>query len=366
MTLPEPRPGVLNTPIYQGGKSQIKGAPVIVRLASNESALGPSPLAVEAYNSGARNLHRYPVGSADALRAAIADAHGLEADRIICGAGSDELLCLLCRTYAGPGDEVIHTRHGFLVYEYYAVGVGAAPVSVAEINLTADVDAILAAVTPRTKLVFLANPNNPTGTYLPAVELTRLRNGLREDILLVVDGAYAEFVGTDDYESGIGLADTTSNTVATRTFSKIYGLASLRLGWAFGPKSIVDAMEHLRSPFNVSIAAQLAGIAAVRDQEHIERARLHNAKWRDVALQRLRGLGLNLGNTHANFVLPEFPIIKGQTAADADAFLQSKGIVVRRVDNYGLPNHLRITLGDGDDMNQVLDALSAFMGRERD
>ena len=365
MTLPEPRPEVLNISIYQGGKSQIKGAAAVVKLSSNEAALGPSPRAVEAYNSGARNLHRYPAGPADELRAAIADVHSLEADRIICGAGSDELLCLLCRAYAGPGDEVIHTHHGFLMYAIYATSVGATPVSVSELNLTAEVDAVLTAVTPQTKIVFLANPNNPTGTYLSAAELTRLRKELREDIVLVIDAAYAEFVDANDYESGFGLAGTTSNTVATRTFSKIYGLAALRLGWAFGPEPIIEAMRQLKSPFNVSAPAQFAGIAAVRDQGHIEKARAHNLKWRDIALQGMRRMGLRVGDTCANFVLPEFSTTEGQTAADADAFLQSKGIAVRRVDNYGLPNHLRITLGDDADMNQMLDAISTFMGSER-
>lgn len=365
MTLPEPRPGVLNIPIYEGGKSQIEGTAVAVKLASNEAALGPSPLAVDAYKLGTQDLHRYPPGSADDLRTAIADVHHLDADRIICGAGSDELLGLLCRAYAGPDDEVIHTEHGFLMYAIYANSVGATPVSVSETDLTADVDAIIAAVTPRTKLVFLANPNNPTGTYLSKTELTRLRSELREDIVLVIDSAYAEFVECDDYESGFDLASTTPNTVTTRTFSKIYGLAALRVGWAFGPKPIIDAMGRLRSPFNVSSAAQLAGIAAVRDQEYVEHVRLHNTKWRDIALQRLRGMGLKVGNTFANFVLPEFPTSEGQTAADADAFLQTQGIVVRRVENYGLPNHLRITLGDESDMTRVLDALSNFMDRGR-
>lgn len=365
MTLPKPRPGVLNIPIYQGGKSEIEGDAAPVKLASNEAGLGPSPLAVDAYNSGSEDLHRYPPGAAEKLRGAIADTHNLDPERIICGAGSDELLGLLCRAYAGPGDEVIHTQHGFLMYAIYANSVGASPVSVSEKNLTADVDAILEAVTPRTKLVFLANPNNPTGTYLPEEEVNRLRAGLREDIVLVIDSAYAEFVDAPDYESGANLANETPNTVMTRTFSKIYGLAALRVGWAFGPKPVIDAMGRLRSPFNVSSAAQRAGIEAIRDQSYVEKVRLHNFKWREVALQRLRGMGLKVGNTHANFVLPEFPTTEGKTAADADAYLQSQGILVRRVENYGLPNHLRITLGDDADMNRVLDALSVFMEQER-
>ncbi len=364
MTLPEPRPGVLNIPIYQGGKSEISGNAVVVRLASNEAGLGPCSSAIEAFNSGAKDLHRYPPGAADKLRAAIADVHDLDAERIICGAGSDELLGLLCRAYAGPDDEVIHTQHGFLMYAIYANSVGAKPISVPEKNLTANVDAILDAVTPRTRVVFLANPNNPTGTYLPEEEINRLRSGLREDIVLAIDSAYAEFVDVDDYESGVKLASSTHNTVMMRTFSKIYGLAALRIGWAFGPKEMIDAMGRLRSPFNVTSAAQLAAIAAVRDQAYIEKVRNHTLKWRDIALQRLRGLGLKVGQTHANFVLPEFPTVPGKTAADADNFLQSQGILVRRVENYGLPNHLRITIGDDADMNRVLDALSEFMGQE--
>ena len=361
MTLPEPRPGVLNIPVYEGGKSEISGNSGVVRLASNEAGLGPCSSAIEAFNSGSSDLHRYPPGAADRLRAAIAGVHGLDEERIICGAGSDELLCLLCRAYAGPDDEVIHTQHGFLMYAIYANSVGAAPISVPERNLTADVDAILDAVTPRTRVVFLANPNNPTGTYLPEKEINRLRSGLREDIVLAIDSAYAEFVDVDDYESGINLASSTPNTVMMRTFSKIYGLAALRIGWAFGPKAIVDAMGRLRSPFNVTSSAQLAAIAAVRDQAYVDKVRKHTLKWRDIALQRLRGLGLKVGHTHANFVLPEFPATPGKTAADADNFLQSQGILVRRVENYGLPNHLRITIGDDADMNRVLDALSEFM-----
>ncbi|MEQ9449280.1 MAG: histidinol-phosphate transaminase, partial [Rhodospirillaceae bacterium] len=328
-----------------------------------EAALGPSPKAIEAYAAGARNMHRYPQGPSDDLRAAIADVHQIEDDQIICGAGSDEILCLLCRAFAGPGDEIIHTRHAFVVYSLYAKGVGATPISVPETNLTADVDTILGAVTPQTRLIFLANPNNPTGTYVLANELVRLRKELRDDILLVVDGAYAEFVEDENYESGISLARATPNTVATRSFSKIYGLAALRLGWAYGPKDIIGALERIRSPFNVATPAQLAGIAAVRDQDHIAKARAHNKKWVGVAIQRLRGMGLKVGPSSGNFVLPEFPSIEGRSAADADLYLQSKGIVVRRMNGDGLPTHLRLTIGDDAEMEWVLETLASFMER---
>jgi histidinol-phosphate aminotransferase len=365
MTLPQPRPGVLSIPLYEAGKSQIKGAARVMKLSSNEAALGPSPDAIAAYAPVAGSLQRYPAGDSAELRTAIADVHGLDVAQIICGCGSDEMFALLCRAYAGPGDEVIHTVHAFAIFAIYAQSVGATPVAVPETDLTADVNAILRAVTPQTKLVFLANPNNPTGTYLPGAEIARLRAALREDIVLVLDGAYAEFVDAPDFDGGFDLARTTSNTVVTRTFSKIYGLAALRLGWAYGPRDIISTMERLRAPFNVAKPAQAAGIAAVRDQTHIARAKAHNSKWKGVALQRLRGMGLKVRDTAGNFLLPEFSTVAGKTAADADVFLQGKGIIVRRVDAYGLPNYLRITIGNDEEMTAVLDALAAFMEGRR-
>ena len=361
MALPQPRPGVLSIPLYEAGKAQIKGMSRVIKLSSNEAALGPSPLAMAAYGPLAASLQLYPAGDSADLRAAIAEVHGLEAGRIICGAGSDEMFALLCRAYAGPGDEAIHTAHAFAIFGIYTKSVGATPVVVGETNLTASVDAILAAVTPATRIVFLANPNNPTGTYVTKSEVARLRDGLREDIILVLDGAYAEFVDAPDYDGGFDLARTTPNTLVTRTFSKIYGLAALRLGWAYGPKAIIECMERLRAPFNVTKAAQMAGIAAVRDQAHIAKAKAHNDKWKAIALQRLRGTGLKVGEASGNFLLPEFPSTPGRTAAEADAYLQSQGIIVRRVDAYGLPNYLRISIGNDEEMAALLDALERFM-----
>lgn len=351
----------MSIPLYEAGKSSIKGTSRVIKLSSNEAALGASPQAVEAYGPLADSLYRYPLGDSAELRAAIAEVHGLDAGRIICGAGSDEMFALLCRAYAGPGDEVIHTEHAFAIFSIYARSVGAVPIAVPERFLTTDVDAVLNAVTPATKIVFLANPNNPTGTYISAAEVMRLWKGLREDIVLVLDGAYAEFVEATDYDGGFDLARTTANVVTTRTFSKIYGLAALRLGWAFGPKDIIGAMERLRAPFNVTKAAQVVGLAAVRDQAHIAKAKAHNTKWKQIALQRLRGIGLKVADSAGNFVLPEFPQTRGLTAAEADAFLQARGLIVRRVDGYGLPNHLRITIGNEEEMTAVLDALAAFM-----
>ncbi len=361
MSAPQPNAWVLDIPLYEPGKSQVRGVSRVIKLSSNEAALGPSPKAVAAYNEGANSLVRYPIGTSPELKAALAEVHGIEADQIICGLGSDEIIGFLSRAYAGPGDEIVHTVHGFAMYPIYARSVGATPVSVPETNLTTDVDAILAGITAKTKMVFIANPNNPTGTYLPAAELTRLRAELREDVILVVDEAYAEFADAPDFQSAIALAKATNNTVVMRTFSKIHGLAALRVGWGYGHKAIIDALERLRAPFNVSRPAQLAAAASMRDRAHIERAQAHNAKWRSIALQRLRGLGLNVADSAANFVLPEFPTTPGRTAADADAFLQSQGLIVRRVANYGLPNHLRITLGNDEEMTAVLDALTVFM-----
>src|SRR5499427_6587258 len=248
---PKPRPGVLAIDAYVPGKSTAPGVVKVHKLSSNESALGPSPRAIEAYRRVADHLEDYPDGAASELREAIGRAFGLDPERIVCGAGSDDLLNLLARAYLADGDEAIHTTHGFLVYPIATLATGAKPVVAAETNYTADVDAILAAVTPRTRIVFLANPNNPTGTYLPFDEIKRLRRHLAPEVLLVLDAAYAEYVRCDDYKCGIELVGSADNVVMCRTFSKIYGLAALRLGWLYGPAHVVDALNRIRGPFNV-------------------------------------------------------------------------------------------------------------------
>jgi len=355
----------MDIPIYEGGKSRIAGVSRVIKLSSNEAALGPSPKAVAAYAERSGKLHRYPAGDSGDLLAAIAEVEKIDPRQIICGQGSDEILCFLCRAFAGPGDEVIHTAHAFAIYRIYALSVGATPVEVPERDITTDVDAILKAVTAKTKIVFLANPNNPTGTYVSWREVERLRAGLRADILLVLDAAYAEFMDAADYESGMRAAASADNIFVTRTFSKIYGLASLRIGWGYGHRGIIDTLERIRAPFNVSDPAQAAAVAAIRDREHLAKAKAHNTKWRDVMVQRVRGLGLELGPASANFLLPKFDGKHGRTADAADAFLQSNGIIARRVDGYGLPNHLRITIGADDENEAVLNALAEFMEAHR-
>ncbi len=357
---PEPRPGVLEIAAYVGGKHSVPGADQVVVLSANENPLGPSPAAIDAYRAAADTLHRYPDGSAEALRAAIGERFGLDPDRIVCGAGSDELIALLIRAYAGLGDEVLYSRHGFLMYEISAKSAGATPVAAPETNLTADVDALLDSVSERTRLLFLANPNNPTGSYLPDSELRRLRAGLRDDVLLVVDAAYAEYVDVDDYEPGAELAESHDNVVMLRTFSKIFGLASLRLGWAYAPPAVADVLNRVRGPFNVSAAAQAAGIAALGDREHTKTSREHNRRWRDWLVQQLGGLGLEAPPSAGNFVLVRFA---GKARADAAYdHLLSHGIIARPMGGYGLSDSIRVTIGLEHENRALIDALSDHLG----
>jgi histidinol-phosphate aminotransferase len=362
---PRPRPGVLDIAPYVQGKSALEGARPVIKLSSNETPFGPSAKAVEAYLAAASSLSRYPDGSARGLRDAIAKTYGLDAKRIVCGAGSDELLNLLAAAYLGPGDEAIYSEHGFLVYRIAILARGATPVVAPETELTADVDAILARVTPATRMVFIANPNNPTGTYLSFDEVKRLRTGLPEHVLLVLDAAYAEYVRANDYEAGIELVATTSNTVMTRTFSKIYGLASLRIGWAYCPQGVVDALNRIRGPFNVSGPAIAAGIAALQDQAEVQRAAAHNEVWRRRMADALGELGLDVTPSAANFLLLHFPRGNVKSAADADAFLHERRIILRQVAEYGFPAALRMTIGTEEENCAVLEALTAFMGADR-
>jgi histidinol-phosphate aminotransferase len=357
------RPGILDIAPYVGGESGLAGHRRVIRLASNENPLGPSTAAIEAYRALGTELHRYPDGGSGGLREAIGRRFGLDPARLVCGAGSDELIGLLTRAYAGPGDEVLYSRHGFLMYPIAAKSVGATPVAAPETNLTADVDALLAAVTPRTRILFLANPNNPTGSYLPAEAVARLRRGLRDDVLLVIDAAYAEYVTRNDYDAGVALVDAGDNVVMTRTFSKIYGLAALRLGWAYCPPSVADVLNRLRGPFNVAAPAQAAGIAALADHAHTEQARLHNASWLVWFSRQVAGLGLVAAPSVGNFMLVRFPAEPGRDADAAHAFLNARGIIPRKMGAYGLSDSLRFTIGLEAEMRAVVAALGEFIGK---
>lgn len=360
---PQPRPGVLDIAPYVPGKSSAPGVAKVYKLSSNETPLGPSPKAKEAYVAAGQHLEDYPDGAATALRDAIGRRFGLDPARIVCGAGSDDILNLIARAYLADGDEAIHTTHGFLVYPIATLGTGAKPVVAAEKNFTADVDTILAAVTPRTKVVFLANPNNPTGTYIPFDEVKRLRRDLPAHILLVLDAAYAEYVSRNDYESGIELVATTDNTVMCRTFSKIYGLAALRLGWLYGPEHIVDALNRIRGPFNVNAPAIAAGIAAMEDTAHVENARAFNETWLAWLTTELDKLGLKVTPSVGNFLLIHFPTEKGKTAAEANDFLMKRGLILRQVGGYKLPHALRMSVGSEEANKLTIAALREFLGR---
>ncbi len=357
---PEPRPGILDIAPYVPGESELEGNEPVIKLSSNETPLGPSAAAVEAVRQAVAH-ERYPDGSARELRETIASAYGLNPDHIVCGAGSDELLALLAQAYLGPGDEAIYTEHGFLVYRIVTLANGATPVVAPETDRRADIDAILAKVTDRTKVVFLANPNNPTGTYQPYEELQRLRKALPESVLLVIDAAYAEYVRRNDYEAGIGLVADTDNTVMTRTFSKIHGLAALRLGWCHAPGPIADVLNRIRGPFNVSAPAIAGGVAALRDAAHAARAADHNERWLPWLTEEISALGLDVTPSVANFVLIHFPDEDGKRAADADEALKANRIILRRVTAYGFPNALRMSVGTEDENRTVVAALKAFM-----
>jgi len=360
---PTPRPGVMAIHAYVPGKSSAPGVAKIYKLSSNETPFGPSPHAVAAYRGVAGHLQDYPDGAATDLRGAIGRAFGLDPARIVCGFGSDDLLTLLARVYLADGDEAIHTAHGFLVYPIATLSTGARPVVAAETNYTADVDAILAAVTERTKIVFLANPNNPTGTYLPFDEVKRLHRGLPPRVLLVLDAAYAEYVRRNDYEAGIELVATSENVVMCRTFSKVHGLAAVRLGWMYGPAHVVDAVNRVRGPFNVNAPASAAGIAAIQDTGHVERSVAHNEKWLAWLTAEIGKLGLVVTPSVANFVLIHFPHTKGRTAADADKALTTRGLILRQVGAYGLPHALRMTVGSEEANRLAVATLAEFMGK---
>jgi histidinol-phosphate aminotransferase len=360
---PQPRAGVMSIHAYVPGKSSAKGTGPVYKLSSNETPLGPSPKAIEAFKQTADHLELYPDGSSTALRQAIAQKYGLDADRIICGSGSDEILSLLTAAYVGPGDEGIYTTHGFLVYKIALLANGAVPVVADETNLTADVDKILAKVTDKTKIVYLANPNNPTGTYLPFDEVKRLHAGLPKHVLLVLDAAYAEYVRRNDYAAGIELVSTSENVVMTRTFSKIYGLAYLRLGWCYAPAAVADALNRIRGPFNVNGPALAAGIAALNDDAHLSKALDHNDRWLPILTKEIEALGLTVTPSVGNFLLIHFPKTKGRTAADADAFLSERGLILRAVGAYGLGDCLRLTIGTDTANQHLIATLKEFMSR---
>jgi histidinol-phosphate aminotransferase len=362
--MPEPHPtirpqaGILEIALYQGGESRLAGHDRVLKLSSNENPLGPSPKARAAFTAAAESLHLYPPTDHSALRAAIAEVHGLDAARIVCGVGSDEIIAFLTQAYAGPGTEVIHTEHGFGMYRISALAAGATPVEVPEAERRTDVNAILAACTDRTALVFVANPNNPTGTMIAAGEIARLAANLPPQALLVLDGAYAEYV--EGFDGHADLIETRDNVVMTRTFSKIHGLGGLRVGWGYGPAHVIDVLNRVRGPFNLSSAALAAAEAAVRDTGYTAFCAAENRRNRSALAEALARTGVASDPSEANFVLARF---RDREEAEAcDRALRARGIIVRRVAGYKLPQALRITVGDAEACARVAEAVAGFVG----
>jgi len=351
-----PQPGIMQIDLYQSGKASVEGVSDVVKLSSNENPFGPCEAAQKAFSHAAHQLHRYPSTDHAELRQAIAEVHNLDPERIICGAGSDEIIAYLCQAFAGVGDEVLFTEHGFSMYRISALAAGATPVEAKERERVTDVDALLAACTDKTRLVFIANPNNPTGTMIGGNEIARLADGLPPKALLVLDGAYAEYI--EGFDGGAGLVDSRDNVVMTRTFSKIYGLGGLRIGWGYGPAPLIDILNRVRGPFNLSQAQMSAAIAAVQDQEYVTKCRNENTRMRAWLAEALAELGVPSDTSTANFILARFT--SEDEAVACDAYLKSQGLIVRLVKGYKLPNCLRITVGDEASCRRVAHAVAAF------
>jgi histidinol-phosphate aminotransferase len=360
---PEAKAGILDITPYKPGKATAEGVAEPVKLSANENILGCSPIAREAYLAAAGNLALYPDGRGAILRETVARRYDLEPERLILGCGTDEIFAILNQAFLIPGDNIVQGQYGFGAY---AIGARAnqADVRVApETHYRIDVDAMLAEVDGRTRLMFIANPANPTGTFIGEAEVRRLIEALPPHVLLVLDGAYVEFCTDPTFTDGLDLAREAHNVVVTHTFSKLHGLASLRVGWAYAPEQVADAVDRIRLPFNTSVAGQMAAVAALADTEFQEKSLAHVEQWRPWLTQQLGGLGLEVVPSAANFVLMGFPPRAGQTAAEAEAFLGRRGLILRGVGNYGLPDHLRLTIGLEEHNRAVVSALAEFLAQ---
>ena len=358
----EPRKGISKINRYKGGKgSSLEG---VIKLSSNESALGPSKSAVSAFNKASSSLSIYPDGNSTILKNKLSELYDIESSNIICGAGSDEILNLIASAYLRPGDEVIYSEHAFLLYKIITLANDAIPVPAKEIGLKTNIKNIISAVTNKTKIVFIANPNNPTGSYLTRDELLTLRDGLPEEVLLVIDGAYAEYVQEDDYTDGMDMIANNVNTVMTRTFSKVYGLAALRIGWAYCPMHIIEVLNKIRGPFNLSTASILAGTAALSDQEHVVRSVQFNIEEKKILVEKYKELGIDVIDGVANFILLNFSSISDIEYENLRDFLISKKVYLRDVADYGLPQHLRLSIGSKENNRVAFDKIAEFFEKK--
>lgn len=358
MSKPKPQPGIMEIKLYKSGEASIAGQTEVLKLSANESPYGPSDLAKEAFARTVTTLHRYPGTDHAELRNAIAEVHGLDAERIICGVGSDEVLQFITQSYAGPGDEVIYTEHGFSMYPILVHACGATPVCVKETERRVDVDAVLAALTNKTRIVFITNPGNPTSTMLSSEELSRLAEGIPGNVILVLDGAYTEFA--EGFDGGASLVEAHDNVIMTRTFSKAYGLGGLRVGWGYGPIALVEVLNRVRQPFNLSPTQLATAEAAVRDQAWLNKVVENNARNRDWLTGALRDLGIEVDDSNSNFVLARFG--SEAEAVACDEALRNEGIIVRRVGGYGFPDALRITVGEEAACRRVVHTIGQFKG----
>ena len=363
---PLPKPGITDIEAYVPGKAKVTGVANPIKLSSNENILGSSPQARAAFAAAADTLHIYPDSTASVVRAAVAQHFDLEPERLVFGDGSDEVLHLINQVFLEPGDNIIMGQYGFSAYAIGARACQAQVREVAEPNYRFSVEAALAAVDDRTRIVFITQPANPTGSFLTREELGELHAGLPPSVLLVIDGAYAEFATDPRFDDGLALARAQQNVIVTRTFSKLHGLAALRIGWGYCPAPIADAIERIRAPFNTSIAAQQAAVAALADVDFQARSRDHVALWRPWLTQQLGGLGLEVVPSQANFVLAGFPTQRGRTAPEAEAWLAARGYIVRGVANYGLPHHIRITIGLEEHNRAIIEALAEFLRGQPD
>ncbi|MAZ76477.1 MAG: histidinol-phosphate transaminase [Micavibrio sp.] len=352
---------ILDIRPYVPGESKSDSTERLVKLSSNEGAFGPSPKAVKAMQEAATNMHRYPDGDANILRDAIAKKNNIDKKNIICGAGSDEIIMFLCQAFAGEGDEVLHSEHGFLMYSIYAKAAGATPVSAPEKDLIADPQALLDKVTDKTRLIFLANPNNPTGTYWTRQTVVDFHTRLPKNVILVLDSAYAEFVDDPDYTAGHDLVKQHNNIVVTRTFSKLYGLGGVRLGWGHASDEIIDILNRIRGPFNANRCAQAAGVAALNDDEFVQQSIEHNKKMLDWVSAELISLGLDVVPSQGNFVIVDFG--DEERAEGCRLYLKEQNIFVRQIGGYGLPTYLRISIGLEDEMKLALEAICAYLSK---